>query len=514
MKLRAQILTFGLTGALGACLVGGIGLAASHRLGLGLEGAVQAAAALQASQQADMMHDAVRADAQLALLGALEHDQARIGDARSGLATHAETLRSALGKLSADQLSDGGRSALAAVHAPVAAYLDAAQQVVAAAATDVDGARLASVGLQAAFGDLEVKLAALSDAIEKNGDTLTAAAQAGVRQTAMAIGAAWLTTVLALALGALWLARRMTLPMAAAVGAAEHLARGDLTVPIHAAGNDETRQLLAALQRMQASLAGIVQGVQHNADQVATASAQIAQGNLDLSSRTELQASALQQTAATMDELGATVRANAENARMASELAAGASSVAARGGAVVGEVVETMKGINDSSRRIADIIGTIDGIAFQTNILALNAAVEAARAGEQGRGFAVVAGEVRSLAQRSADAAREIKALITASVERVEHGSSLVGRAGATMGEIVAAIQRVNDIVSEISTASSEQSNGVAQVGQAVTELDRGTQQNAALVEQSAAAAESLKLQAQKLVDAVAVFKLAGAASA
>jgi methyl-accepting chemotaxis protein len=243
-------------------------------------------------------------------------------------------------------------------------------------------------------------------------------------------------------------------------------------------------------------------------ENVATASAQIAQGNQDLSGRTEQQASALQQTAATMDELGSTVRNNADNAAQANQLALGASSVAVKGGAVVGQVVETMKGINDSSRKIADIIGVIDGIAFQTNILALNAAVEAARAGEQGRGFAVVASEVRSLAQRSADAARQIKTLITASVERVDQGTALVGQAGKTMDEIVGAIQRVSDIVGEISSASAEQSSGVAQVGQAITQMDQTTQQNAALVEESASAAMSLQQQAQQLVQAVAVFRL------
>jgi methyl-accepting chemotaxis protein len=268
------------------------------------------------------------------------------------------------------------------------------------------------------------------------------------------------------------------------------------------------RRIADADLRSPIALRIIVSAVRGNSDGVATASAQIAQGNADLSQRTEQQASALQQTAATMDELGATVRNNADNAQQANQLAAGASSVAARGGEVVGQVVGTMRGINDSSKKIAEIIGVIDGIAFQTNILALNAAVEAARAGEQGRGFAVVAGEVRALAQRSAAAAREIKALITSSVEQVEHGSALVDQAGHTMEEIVGAIRRVSDIVAEISTASHEQSSGVGQVGQAVAQMDQSTQQNAALVEQSAAAAESLKQQAQELVDTVAVFKL------
>ncbi len=248
--------------------------------------------------------------------------------------------------------------------------------------------------------------------------------------------------------------------------------------------------------------------MRRNAGHLATTSAQIAQGNLDLSGRTEQQASALQQTASSMEELGTTVRSNADNARTANQLAQGASDVAGRGDAVVGQVVQTMKDINQSSRRIADIIGVIDSIAFQTNILALNAAVEAARAGEQGRGFAVVAGEVRSLARRSADAAREIKGLITDSVQRVGHGSALVDKAGTTMQEIVGAIQRVTDIMGQISTASLQQSEGVNQVGKAITQMDQATQQYAALVEQSAAAADGVKQQAQTLVAAVAGFKL------
>jgi len=287
------------------------------------------------------------------------------------------------------------------------------------------------------------------------------------------------------------------------------VAAGDLTRRVRAEGRDEVASLMQALTRMNDSLAQVVGSVRENADNVATASSQIAQGNQDLSGRTEQQASALQETAAAMEELGSTVRQNADNARQANQLAQNASTVAQQGGTVVGEVVETMRGIHESSRRIADIIGTIDGIAFQTNILALNAAVEAARAGEQGRGFAVVAGEVRTLAQRSAEAAREIKSLISASVERVEHGNALAQRAGTTMDEVVGAIRRVSDIVGEISAASSEQSRGVGQVGEAVTQMDQTTQQNAALVEQSAAAAESLSQQARRLADSVAAFRLA-----
>ena len=291
---------------------------------------------------------------------------------------------------------------------------------------------------------------------------------------------------------------------------AEQVRDGNLAARVHDDTRDEFSPLLTALQEMREALARVVSNVRGNAESVATASGEIAQGNQDLSRRTELQASALQQTAATMDQLGATVRNNADNARQANQLALGATTVASRGGEVVAQVVETMRGIDESSRRITDIITVIDGIAFQTNILALNAAVEAARAGEQGRGFAVVAGEVRTLAQRSATAAREIKTLVTDSVERVSHGSALVGEAGNTMQEIVAAISRVNDIMGEISSASAQQSSGVAQVGEAVTQMDQSTQQNAALVEQSAGAAESLRRQAGELVQAVAVFRLEG----
>ncbi|MEY2690053.1 MAG: methyl-accepting chemotaxis sensory transducer with Cache sensor, partial [Pseudomonadota bacterium] len=298
-----------------------------------------------------------------------------------------------------------------------------------------------------------------------------------------------------------------------AADVARRIADGNLATAVPVRPGD-TVSLMAAMQAMQAALTDTVASVRNNAESVAIASEQIAQGNSDLSARTEQQAASLEETAATMNELGATVTNNADNARQANQLAVAASTVALQGGAVVGEVVQTMKGINDSSRKIAEIISVIDGIAFQTNILALNAAVEAARAGEQGRGFAVVASEVRNLAQRSADAAKEIKSLITASVERVEQGSALVDKAGATMEEVVSSIKRVTDIVGEISSASAEQANGVSQVGEAVTQMDQMTQQNSALVEESAAAAQSLKRQAQGLVQAVAVFKLSADTSA
>ncbi len=288
---------------------------------------------------------------------------------------------------------------------------------------------------------------------------------------------------------------------------AQSVGEGDLSVHVDLKPGD-TSSLMAQLKIMRDRLVAVVTSVREGAESVSIASAEIAQGNQDLSARTEQQASALEETAASMEELSATVKQNADTARQANQLAQNASTVAVKGGDVVAQVVDTMKGINDASRRISDIISVIDGIAFQTNILALNAAVEAARAGEQGRGFAVVASEVRSLAGRSADAAKEIKTLISTSVERVDQGTTLVDQAGATMSEVVNAIRRVTDLMGEISAASSEQSAGVAQVGEAVTQMDQVTQQNAALVEEMAAAASSLRSQAQELVGTVAVFKL------
>jgi methyl-accepting chemotaxis protein len=314
---------------------------------------------------------------------------------------------------------------------------------------------------------------------------------------------------LSLGVAAAWLITRSVVrPLRAAIHEAAEVGQGDLSREIRSVGSDETAQLMQTLGSMQQSLRHLVGSVRHNADGVATASSEIALGSNDLSARTEQQASAIQQTAASMEQLSATVRLNADNAGQADQLAHDASAVARQGGEVVGEAVQRMRGIEESSRKIGDIIGTIDAIAFQTNILALNAAVEAARAGEQGRGFAVVASEVRMLAQRSADAAKEIKGLIGDSVERVGQGAVLVNRAGETMEQVVSAIDRVAQIVREISAASREQSTGVSQVGQAITQMDEATQQNAALVEESAAAAESLKHQAAELVRLVSTFRV------
>jgi methyl-accepting chemotaxis protein len=327
----------------------------------------------------------------------------------------------------------------------------------------------------------------------------------------------FMTSITVIALGIFFAAiigflliRAITTPLNEAIAVANAVAAGDLTSRIEVNSTNETGRLLQALRTMNDNLADLVGKVRMGTDQISTASGEIATGNSDLSQRTEEQASSLEETASSMEELTSTVKQNADNARQANQLASGASEIAAKGGAVVGQVVETMSSINESSKKIVDIISVIDGIAFQTNILALNAAVEAARAGEQGRGFAVVATEVRTLAQRSAAAAKEIKELINDSVNKVEDGTRLVDEAGSTMNEIVIAVKRVTDIMSEISAASQEQSSGIEQINQAVTQMDEATQQNAALVEQASAAAESMQEQAQALIQAVTQFKLSG----
>ena len=356
---------------------------------------------------------------------------------------------------------------------------------------------------------------ALMDALEKlRGSHAAAAQHAADAAAGMQRNAGWLFVALALLFGVpgtlltMKVLQHLREGFDEAHAVAEAIAAGNLSMKIHIGGHDEIGELLTSMSRMQGNLVQVIGDVRLAADSIGTASSEVAAGNTDLSHRTERTASNLQQTASSTEELGATVRQNAENAKQASELAKGASGVASHGGEVVSQVVNTMRDINESSKKIADIIGTIDGIAFQTNILALNAAVEAARAGEQGRGFAVVAGEVRSLAQRSAEAAREIKSLIQTSVDRVEAGTRQADDAGQTMAEVVKAIQRVSEIVAEISQASREQADGVALVSESVSQMDQATQQNAALVEQSAAAADSLRQQAVQLVQAVSAFQL------
>ncbi|EER58821.1 methyl-accepting chemotaxis sensory transducer, partial [Acidovorax delafieldii 2AN] len=410
--------------------------------------------------------------------------------------------------------SEQGKAALAKVDAALAAAVPLSNQLFDLAVKNMTAEATehlmtkAGPAMRAALDQLN-NLADLQTRLSSQANADAEAEYRSARNWMIGLG---LLAILAGVAIAWHITRSITRPITHAVEVARTVADGDLSSRIDVVSTDETGQLMRALQHMNDSLAKVVGEVRSGADSMATATSQIAAGNQDLSSRTEEQASSLEETAASMEELTSTVRQNADNARQANQLALTASSVAVKGGDVVSQVVQTMDAINSSSHKIVDIIGVIDGIAFQTNILALNAAVEAARAGEQGRGFAVVASEVRSLAQRSAEAAKEIKVLIDDSVSKVEQGSQQVGEAGKTMEEIVSSVRRVTDIMGEITAASQEQTSGIEQVNQAIAQMDQVTQQNAALVEEAAAAADSLQGQAGHLSQVVSVFKLAGGA--
>lgn len=508
MKIKHQILALGFVGMIAAGFVGGIGLYQASMSEKALQKMQDMATAMQRSLLADMMHDAIRGDVLLLLQGASTQNADQISEAHHGLSEHAKTFKNTLQALEESTLPDEVRSALRSTKPLVNAYIASAMQAQEMAAKDLATAGDHVDVFQASFESLEAQMAQLSESIATTVARDQDLLHADVRRAKIMVLLALLCAVALAMVGALWLARRLSQPVTQAADIANALADGNFNTAITPQGSYETVRMLRALDKMQNSFVRTVLAVKESSERVANASAEIAMGNGDLASRTEEQASALEQTAASMQELGTRVRQNAESADQANQLAASASQAAAEGGAVVAEVVATMQGINESSRKIGDIISVIDGIAFQTNILALNAAVEAARAGEQGRGFAVVASEVRSLAGRSAEAAKEISSLIHASVERVELGTALVDKAGETMAGVVGHIRSVTDIMGEITAASGEQSNAVSQVSEAMAHMDQATQQNATLVEEMAAAANSLKGQADELVDVVAVFQL------
>jgi methyl-accepting chemotaxis protein len=490
---------------------GGTGWWAVDRLGDASKDVTDISAALKNQQTADMMHDAIRGDVLAAILAQVSNDPAAAQQVEAEKGEHMQTFRQALGALNALPLSATLRQSLDAVAPGLDAYEKAADTLMQITASGREVSQDELGAFQAAFDQVEASMGKLSELIAGQvAERFQKATDLTAFVRYVLVGVVLLSIVLLFVLGAA-LARSILNPIDRAVRVAQAVAAGDLTTQIEVHSTDETGKLLDALRRMSEALLNTVSQVRSATDSINTASGEIASGNLDLSARTEHTASNLEQTAASMEQLTSTVAQSADAARQANQLAASAAQVAVRGGQVVGQVVTTMEEINHSSRKIGDIIGVIDGIAFQTNILALNAAVEAARAGEQGRGFAVVAAEVRNLAQRSADAAKEIKGLIGTSVGKVEAGSKLVAQAGQTMSEIVGSVQRVSDIIGEITAASREQSEGIAQVNAAVNQLDQMTQQNAALVEESAAAAESLRDQAGRLMQVVQVFRIAGA---
>jgi methyl-accepting chemotaxis protein len=513
LNIRHKLLALSFVGLAMVLAAGASGFVASAKLRDANARVVDSGSAMKNQMRADMMHDALRGDVLSAVVAVLQKDDAARKNIRDDLAEHSKTFNEAVQALEALPLDAAVRQAVAEVRPALSTYIASASAFIEAAfaGNAVPDDKLTA--FQHTFDKLEDQMGALSDLIEErsqatqaDGGTLAATAQWTIAGTALVAGGLLFT------LGAL-VSRGIVRPIGRAVLVAQAVAAGDLRSHVEPQGSDECGQLLTALGSMNGNLVKLVSDVRASSDSIATGSTEIAMGSDDLSQRTERTASHLQQAASSMQQLTGAVQQSADSARQANQLASSAAEVAARGGAVVAQVVSTMQQIDGSAKRIADIIGTIDGIAFQTNILALNAAVEAARAGEQGRGFAVVASEVRSLAGRSAEAAREIKALIGTSVERVQDGSRLVADAGRTMDEIVASVKRVSDIVGEITAATAEQSDGIGQVNASVGQLDGMTQQNAALVEESAAAAKHLKDQAARLAGIVGTFRLEAALS-
>lgn len=489
-----------------------LGLSARQALssaGAGLDDVVTASQSLRHHLEGDMMHDALRADVLAALLAESAADHK---EAAANVAEHADRFRDTIAANNKIASAET-KAALAEVQAPLDRYIQSAESLVALARTNKESARARLPEFIAAFEDLEKRMANVSDRIE-HGTQQVQAAAAGQIERAKMMDIAILTIATGLAIiVSILIVRAITGGINDVTGAIARMARGELGNDIHVRRQDECGQLLQTLKEMDQKFSSIIETVRTNAHAVGTAAHELSQGNDDLSQRTQEQAAALEETASSMEQMAATVKQNADNARAANQLAIGARNQADQGGSVVQKAVAAMSEINTSSRKIANIIGVIDEIAFQTNLLALNAAVEAARAGEQGRGFAVVASEVRNLAQRSAGAAKEIKALINESVTKVDSGAELVNQSGHTIAQIMDSVRKVTDIVGEISAASEEQASGIDQVNNAISQMDSATQQNAALVEQTTAASKSMKHQTELLIGEVNFFKTQRATS-
>lgn len=469
----------------------------------GLQSVVLTARTLRNHMEGDMMHDALRSDVLAALLADTPADAQ---SAQSDLREHAQHFREMIEsnrEIATGEISE----ALATIGPSLDAYIKNAEAIVGVAQADKARAHSMLPDFLRSFSELEDKLSVASDRIESSAKAAEQQAGAAI-SGAMKIGIAALLVAIAIALTVSGLTvRAITAGLGSLLAVIARMTDGELGTSIHIENHDEFGQLLTQLRALDRKLAGIVTSVHGSADSVSTAARELSQGNDDLSQRTQEQAAALEETASSMEEMAATVKQNADNIRTANQLSMSARSQADRGGGVLQNAVDAMEQINDSSRKIADIVGVVDEIAFQTNLLALNAAVEAARAGEQGRGFAVVASEVRNLAQRSAGAAKEIKGLIQSSVERVKAGSELVGDSGRTMQEITLSIRKLTDVVAEISAATEEQARSIDEVNRAVAQIDSATQQNAALVEQAAAASKSMEQRTGQLLGEIGFFK-------
>ena len=509
MNIKTQLIGFTLASVMFSLALGGAGIWSGRHTGAAVERNAISTKAMRNHMEADMMHDALRADVLAAALAGLKQDAGQRTAIEKELAEHTRNFFGAMKENEALPMSRELILAIGAVRPDVDAYIGQSQRLVALAFSNPEELDGQMPAFLKAFSDLEPRMEALSDQIEKETAESTASALAAASDAAKLSGALMLAAGVCLAALSFLLIRSILGSLAQVRRAIEDLNSGDANLQQRLPGLDgEFNRVGTALNQFLDSISDVIRRVSSSADTIAAATHQVAGSNVELSARTEAQAGSLEETASTMEELTATVRNNAANVSSANALVTQASDVALRGGQVVGQVVNTMTSIKESSRKIVDIIGVIDGIAFQTNILALNAAVEAARAGEQGRGFAVVAAEVRHLAQRSAGAAREIKELIGNSVDTVEAGSTLVREAGQTMERIVASVNEVATIMNDINTAGMEQSTGIAQVHQAITEMDRITQKNAHMVSDQTDAANSLQQQARELVDIISVFNV------